>query len=288
MYLPDGFEGAVVACIPVIVKARPMDASGRRVVEVEASCEAIDYDGDIVMQKALIDSAPSFVATGHLDLDHKSEFGARLGIPDPTSYIVGRPLEVTAGADGRTFVKGEISRSIDGQNDPVRNRYDEFWASLQRDPPVMWFASIYGWPTDLDDCSAGQCSASGATRYVIKGIDWRSLAFTQAPKNTSLKSPTRIVTAKAYMAELAKAQGLDTSLPPTAKLPDTVADAAQPCPNCEVHKAPSVLGYRKHFAACKGCSEGMSDILAHAVMHRHFMGQGLPFAGPNVGPTAGL
>lgn len=280
MFLPDGFDGAVVARIPALIKARPMDVSGRRIVEVEASCEAVDYDGDVVLQKALLDSAATFVATGHLDLDHKSEFGARLGIPDPTSYIVGYPLEVTAGPADRTFVKGEISRSLDGRDDPVRHRYDEFWASLQRNPPVMWFASIYGWPTDLEDCADGVCSRTGATRYVIKGIDWRSLAFTQAPKNTSLQSPTRIVMAKAYLAEMAKAQGLDVPLPPTARLPDTMADAAQPCPNCAVHEAPSVMGYRKHFAACKGCSEGMSDILAHAVMHRHFMGQGLPMLAP--------
>jgi hypothetical protein len=274
MYLPDGFDGAIVARIPALVKAHPMDVSGRRIVTVESSNEAVDYDGDVVLQKALLDSAASFIATGHLDLDHKSEFGARLGIPDPSSYIVGRPLEVTPGPEGRTFVKGEISRSLDGTNDPVRHRYDEFWASLQRDPPVMWFASIYGWPTDLEDCTAGQCS-QGATRYVIKGIDWRSLAFTQAPKNTTLKSHTQIVMAKAYLSEMAK----DLPLPPSARLVETLSEAAQPCPNCGVHNAPSVLGYRKHFSTCKGCSEGMSDILAHAVMHRRYMGQSGGVAG---------
>lgn len=261
----DLLDKAFVARIPAVIKARPQETGGRRIVEVQASCEAIDYDGDVVLQEALLKSANTFVATGHLDIDHLSEFGARLGIPDPSSYIVGRPLDVRAGSGRTTFVEGEISRSMDGHSDPVRNRYDEFWSSLQRDPPVMWFSSIYGWPTDIDDCTKGLCTSTGATRYVIKAIDWRSLAFTRAPKNTSLHSPTRILSAKAHLAELAKA------LVPTVQLPNTIEDAAQPCPTCHVHEAPSLLGYRKHFAACKGCSPEMSDILGHAVMHRHAM-----------------
>lgn len=274
----DLLDRALVARIPVIVKARAPEPNGRRIVEVEASTETVDLDGDIVLQDALLKSAETFVATGHLDIDHLSEFGARLGIPDPASYIVGRPLEVRAGPNRTTFVEGEISRSLDGRVDPVRNRYDEFWASLRRDPPVMWFSSIYGWPTDMDDCTAGVCAHTGATRYVIKSIDWRSLAFTRAPKNTSLRSPTRVVTAKSYMLELAKA------IPPTSKLPDTVADAAKPCPNCEVDKAPSLLGYRRHFAVCKGYPDGMSDLLAHAMMHHHNMQRSLPLIAPNLQP----
>jgi hypothetical protein len=139
----------------------------------------------------------------------------------------------------------------------------------------MWFSSIYGWPTDLDDCTAGACATAQvkATRYVIKAIDWRSLAFTRAPKNTGLRSPARILSAKSYMAELAK------SLPPTAELPNTIDDAAAPCPNCEVHKTPSLLGYRMHFAKCKMLSEGASDILAHALMHHTNMQRSLPRPG---------
>lgn len=283
--LADVLERAVVARLPAVIKAREPDASGRRIVEVECSSEAVDLDGDVVLRKALLDSAGSFVATGHLDIDHLSEFGARLGIVDPSSYIVGRPLAVRAGAGSSTFVEGEISRSLDGRFDPARNRYDELWASLRRDPPVMWFSSIYGWPTDMDDCTEGSCAAHPeAKRFVIKAIDWRSLAFTRAPKNTSLRSPTRIVTAKSYVLELMK------SLPtvPTAKLPDTIEEAAQPCPNCGVHKAPSLLGYRAHFAKCAGFPNGMSDILAHAMMHRHNMQRSLPLVAPNLGSVSGL
>jgi hypothetical protein len=266
--MDDILDKAIVAQIPVIIKAQPQEASGRRLIEVQASNEAVDMDGDVVMQDALLKSASSFIATGHLDIDHLSEFGYRLGIPDPSSYIVGRPLNVTKGPNNSTFVEGEISKSIDGRVDPQRNRYDEFWLSLQRNPPVVWFASIYGWPSDMADCSKGECHANGAARYLIKSMDWRSLAFTRSPKNTALTSPTRIVTAKSYVLELAKA------FPMLAKaVPQNMVDLWRDgqCPDCAVHTMPSLLGMRQHFVACKGFPVDTSDILAHAMMHKIHM-----------------
>lgn len=279
-FAEDFLDRAVVASFPAVIKAFTLAADGRRVVEVAASTEVVDLDGDVVLQSALLGAAAAFVATGHLDIDHLSEFGDRLGIPDPSSYIVGRPLEVIAGPGRTTLVKGEISRALDGASDPRNNRYDEFWASLHRDPPVIWYSSIYGFPgQDTVDCTEKSCGASGAKRYLIKSIDWRSLAFTRSPKNTALASPARIVTAKSYMAEMVKTR----RLPPTAELPNTIEEAAQPCPNCEVHKAPSLLGYRHHFAICKGYSAGPSDLLAHACMHKCNMIRAMPFAGSPAG-----
>lgn len=269
------FARAVVARLPALVKARTPDGTGRRIVSVEASTEEVDTDGDVVWQQALLDSAPDFVAKGHLDLDHKSEFGDRLGIPDPASYIVGRPLSVQAAAGGHTFVEGEISRSRDGSYDPAHNHYDEFWGSLMMDPPAQWYASIYGFPTDLDDCTKGLRSSTGATRFVIKSIDWRSLAFTRTPKNTALKGAARIVTAKAFLAELVAAKAETLTPPSTLPLdvPQTMDDAyaASVCKACGVHETPSLLGYRRHFVKCVGASPGTADLLAHAVMYRRAM-----------------
>jgi len=268
-------DRAIVAQFPTLIKARPAESSGRRIVEVEASTEAIDVDGDCILQDALLKSAASFVNTGHLDIDHLSEFGYRMGIPDPSSYIIGRPLDVRAGPNRTTFVEGEISRSIDGRVDPVRNRFDEFWQSLQRDPPVIWFSSIYGWPVDLEDFSKSAASGGSTgepiTRYLIKSIDWRSLAFTRSPKNTALTSHARIVTAKSYMAELAKAYGDGAE---TTGM--TALSQAAICPVCAVHTLPSLLGYRQHFAACRRMSAGMADIWAHAIMHQVNMARAAP------------
>jgi hypothetical protein len=275
MELADDFlSRAIVAQIPCVIKARAPDVSGRRIVVVEASTEQVDLDGDVILQQALMKSANAFVANGHFDIDHLSEFGARLGIANPASYIIGRPLEVTAESGGRTFVRGEIARSSDGKFDPAVNRYDEFWASLQCDPPVRWFSSIYGFPSDLEDCKAGSCP-SGATRYVIKSLDWRSLAFTRNPKNTALSSPARIVTAKAFMAELAKSLEMSGSpympAPPLPPVPGSMNDvwSNKSCPNCQADSFPSLYGYRQHFAKCMGHPPGVADLLANATMYRH-------------------
>ena len=274
----DILDRAIVARIPVLVKARAPEAHGRRIVEVESSTEEVDADGDVVMQDALLNSAQTFIATGHLDIDHKSEFGERLGIPDPASYIVGRPIDVKAMPYRRTFVEGEIRRSLDGSDDPVRNRYDEFWASLRSDPPVQWFASIYGFPTDLDDCTRGACPGSRATRFVIKSIDWRSLAFTRMPTTTAIKGAARIVTAKAFLADLvaAKAREMAAAMPPgppvsaLLAVPNTMDDvyARADCLGCRVQDAPSLVGYRRHFEKCVGMAPGCADLAAHATMYR--------------------
>jgi hypothetical protein len=265
----DMLDRALVVRWPALIKAVTPDSSGRRIVECESSTEVMDMDGDVVMQKALLDSAEAFIATGHLDIDHKSELGHRMipPIADPSAYIVGRPLEVRAAEGGRTFVKGEIDRARDGAFDP-NSHADALWASLMREPPVKWYASIYGFPTDLDDCTRGACGASpAASRFVIKAIDWRSLAFTRTPKNTALSSPTRIVTAKAYVAELMKSAYPEGAV---QSIPQTMDDAyaAADCPGCRVQEEPSLLGYRQHFEKCRGYPTGAADVMAHALMHK--------------------
>jgi hypothetical protein len=268
----DLLDRAFVLRVPAIIKARPAEPGGRRIVEVGASTEQIDADGDVVLQEALLKSATSFVGSGHLDIDHISEFGYRMGIPDPSSYIVGRPLDVRKGPDSSTIVEGEISRALDGRVDPARNRFDEFWQSLQRDPPVVWFSSIYGWPTDLEDFSKVASYAGGPTRYLIKSLDWRSLAFTRSPKNTGITSAARIISAKSYIRELAKAHpwGIPMSMPEISKF--------GVCETCGVHTEPSLLGYRRHFTACKGCTPDMADVFAHALMHQTNMSRAGAFS----------
>jgi hypothetical protein len=269
----DLLERAIIAQVPALIKARPAEAGGRRIVEVEASTEVTDIDGDVVLQDALLKSASSFIATGHLDIDHLSEFGHRMGIPDPSSYIIGRPLDVRSGPNRTTFVEGEISKAIDGRVDTVRNRFDEFWQSLQRNPPVVWFSSIYGWPTDFDDFTAKAEPGSPVKRYLIKAIDWRSLAFTRSPKNTALTGQARIITAKSYVLELAKAYARD----PEREFADMIALAkAASCPLCSISTFPSLQGYRQHFIVCKGVPIGLADVYAHAAMHKVRMQRAFP------------
>lgn len=250
---------AIILDLPVIVKAS-LD-NGRRMVEVEASNENVDQEGDVILQDALLSAAPEFIASGALDIDHLSEFGERLGIKNPTSYIVGRPIEVKDIGGKRTSVVGEIARNRDSVSRPQQYKHDEFWESLQSIPPVAWRASVYGFPTHdgLVKCEDGTC-AHGARRYLIKGFRWKSLAFTRRPQNDSLVSPARIVTAKSYLGEMAKLHPREVS---------SMMDAwnLRECPECQAHLFPSTPAYRNHFSQCLGLPEGNAEILANAVMN---------------------
>ena len=52
---------AVCVSVPTIIKSRVEKASGRRIVEVEASSQEVDSEGDVILQSALLNSAQEFV-----------------------------------------------------------------------------------------------------------------------------------------------------------------------------------------------------------------------------------
>lgn len=268
--VPDG----IVIGLPCLIKAKK--SGDKRIVEVEASNEFADSEGDIILQKALLDSADYFIKSGNIDIDHLSELGHRLGIPDPTSYVIGRPTEVKDLGEGRTGVIGEIRRSADGKVDTAKNKYDEFWESLQTSPPVTWLASIYGFPKSdqVVDCRTGTC-ADGATRFLVKGIEWRSLAMTRNPINTSLKGHARIVSAKSFAAAL-KSYG--TVLPSPAaiewKFPPRSCDElwgqyqrhiSKDCPSAGPD-GKSRACFKDHFTYCCGLDSDSAELLSNALM----------------------
>lgn len=266
-------EGIIIG-LDAVVKARPA-ADGRRLIEVEASNQVCDSEGDVILQKALLDSAPAFVKTGHIDIDHISEIGARFGIPDPTSYIIGRPTDVKDIGDKRTAVVAEIMRAGDGSFSPERNRYDAFWKSLQSDPPVAWRASIYGFPkseSDVVDCREQTCEL-GAKRYLIKGLDWRSLAVTRNPINTAIKGVAHIVTAKAWIDAVSKDYGAGMTPISLLSVPRNMDELwgqyqrhiAKDCPYAA--GVNTTATFKDHFSFCCGAPTEVADVLAHALMH---------------------
>ncbi len=263
------WDDPLIFSMPCIIKSQ--ESGGRRLIQVEASCQTVDLEGDVIMQKALLDSASSFVANGHLDIDHKSEpaIARRLGITNCEHYIVGRPYEVVDGGDGRTFVKGEISRSRDGGFDPKNNMADMLWDSLQRKPPVVWYASIFGYPVKglTKNCRSGNCEM-GARRFLIQGMNWKSLALTRNPVNNSLKGEAKIITAKAWAEKntIGMPMGGLSSL-------KSCMEGGHGCPNCGgvLQKAPSLTAWRRHFTACSGMDENTSEICSHAALYKKLL-----------------
>lgn len=288
----DGF----VVELPCLVKASP-DSSGRRMIEVEASNEIVDQEGDVITQIALLDAAPAFLRSGILDQDHISEIGGRLGIPSPSDWIVGVPSEVKDIGKGRTAVIGELHQPIPG----VITKADEIWNGLIKDPPVRWRASIYGFPKGNDgfvDVRVQKCPEyPAARRYVVKAMTWKSLALTRNPINDAITGSARIVTMKSYVDAL---RLLDPSFGGAVKGYDLgYMGASQPfamsgvaaamlaprsrleamahfshhmekgkCPHVgmDAPLGKSVASFRQHFANCCGLSEGEADLMALALM----------------------
>ena len=277
-------DDAYLIDLPMLVKATPHD--GRRIVEVEASNEAVDSEGDVVLQKALLDGAVEFLNKGHLDIDHLSEIGSRIGIRNTAEWIVGVPLEVRDMGKGRTVVRGELHKEVPGKV----SKADELWESLMRDPPVRWRASIFGYPKGPNgfvDASIEKCAeAPDALRYVVKSLDWRSLAFTRNPINDSITGSARIVTAKSHIAEMIlKGGGAygDLVAPPlsmtggsffpprnrfelTAHHDSHIAKGKCPHAGDNTALGRSVASFRQHFMKCCGMDHGASDIHALALM----------------------
>lgn len=274
-------DTAIFLQIPVIVKAREED--GRRLVEVEASNEVKDSEKDIIKQAALLNSADSFVKSGHLDIDHLSEIGDRLGIQRPSDYIVGVPTKVKDLGGGRTGVVGELHQK-------GRAKADELWDSLKAMPPVRWQASIYGFPIpgQIVDCRVAKGGDFPEdTRYIVNGIDWRSLAFTRNPVNTAIKGAAQIVTAKSMLAIMKARMPFDmekSSVETMVSMPAPVDYILSPrnreelmghylyhikrgrCPFNDTGRS-SIVDFTNHFCQCCGDPEWEADIKALALMH---------------------
>lgn len=198
---------AVIVQFPILIKAHI--ASGKRILTLESSCTSLDSEGDVITQDALLKSAEYYLEEGHIDIEHYSELGKLpqydwLGIRDPDSWIVGKPVEVIDLGNYRTGIKAEIYQSPDGKIDPFVNKYDWVWQKILNEPG-MWKASVYGYPgNDTQDggCVIGTDGQVCATRYLIKSFRWHSTALTRNPINKSLKYPVQIVTAKSFAAKL--------------------------------------------------------------------------------------
>lgn len=162
-----------------MLKATPFEEAGKRYVYIEASDETRDLQGEIVLAKALAESADYYLRYGNLDLDHYTQIGAKAGIPNYEAYEIGRPVEVTA-RDGATFVKGQIYSG----GGAAGERANTFWSSLTEiDPPARWYPSVGGAimekGTTIDPKTMKKCA-------VIKQVRWTNIGFSKTPVNPSV------------------------------------------------------------------------------------------------------
>ena len=208
-----------------------------------------------------------------IDIDHFGEIGHRLGIANPESYIIGRPLEVKDIGGKRTSVVGEIRRAANGVHNPALNKYDMIWDALSSKPPIEYRASVYGFPKagSVIDCRNNSCD-SPATRFHIKAMDWKSLALTRSPVNTKIKGSARIVKASAFLFELAKSLNMhmpdfESSPPsPNSNNPNGSPFDAGTNPESSTHVPPAISPSGAPGSSITASQEGPSTPLAAPLM----------------------
>jgi hypothetical protein len=178
-------EEALLDAVPAflgvsdMLKATPREEGGVRFVYLEASNEAVDYQGEVVLAKALADSADYYLRYGNLDLDHFTQIGAKQGIPNYELYEIGRPVDVRA-RDGKTFVKGQVYSGTG----PAAERANGFWSSLvDLNPPARWYPSVGG---KVITKSVAIDPVSKAKRAIISQVRWTNIGFSKTPVNLSV------------------------------------------------------------------------------------------------------
>lgn len=182
--------------ISQMLKATPVVDNGNRFIYLEASNEVLDQQNEIILAKALEDSASYFLKFGNLDIDHYTQIGAKAGIPNYELYEIGRPVDVTV-KDGTTFVKGQISSG----SGPAAEKANAFWSSLtELNPPARWYPSVGG---AVIEKSVVIDPDTKAKRAVIKKVRWSNIGFSKTPVNANLATVSTVpfgALAKSYGA----------------------------------------------------------------------------------------
>lgn len=162
-----------------MLKATPATEGDERVIYLEASNEARDYQGERVMAKALAESAGYFERYGNFDIQHRSMIGLASGDPDYHLHEIGRPERVRVDSD-RTFVKG-IVFSGEGR---VAEAANNFWDSLTRlQPAQRWYPSVGGKIQEIK--KAIDPETQQPTRCITKVI-WSNVGFSRTPVNPAV------------------------------------------------------------------------------------------------------
>lgn len=172
---------AVPAMISVtdLLKATPVQDGGDRFIYLEASNESLDQQGEVVLAKALAESAQYFLKFGNLDIDHYTQIGAKAGIPNYELFEIGRPIDVKV-ENGTTFVKGQIYSGSGAAADKA----NAFWASLtELNPPARWYPSVGGAVLEKAVVIDPETKARKA---VIKKVRWSNIGFSKTPVNADL------------------------------------------------------------------------------------------------------
>lgn len=169
--------------IDLMLKARPSTEGGERFIYVEASREDRDQQGEIVLAKALQESADHFTRFGVIDLDHKSmpSVARQYGIENPEEWAIGQPVEVRFDS-GTTFVKAQLYSG----DTPMATRANMVWDRLTKlTPAARYYASVGG---SVLAKAIKIDPKTGEKIPVVTKTRWNNLALTTSPVCQHLES----------------------------------------------------------------------------------------------------
>lgn len=145
----------------------------------EASNEDVDHQNEIVLQKALTDSAEYFKRHGNIDLSHFTLLGPKQGIPDYMTYEIGKPVDVRVGGKS-TFVKAELYQG----DSPMAKNANLVWDSVTKQrPPSRWYPSVGGAVLHKSIQFNPETKSNVA---VVDKVRWCNLALDRTPVNRTV------------------------------------------------------------------------------------------------------
>lgn len=176
-------------CFETMMKARPAMEGDDRIIYVEASTEAKDQQGEIVLSKALRESLDVFMKFGVVDLDHKSmpSVAQKYGIPqeDCPKWIVGQPVAVKFDGE-KTLVKARLRQG----DTPLAEQANQIWDGLTKlNPPDRYYASVGG---SVLAREIRLDPSNGDRIPVITKTRWNNLALSLQPVNQHLNAATTV------------------------------------------------------------------------------------------------
>jgi hypothetical protein len=163
-----------------MLKATPATEGMDRIIYVEASKEAKDIEGEIVLSKALKESAEYFLKFGVLDLDHKSmpSVAQKFGLI-PEEWAIGQPMAVRFDGD-MTFVKAKLYAG----DTPLATKANNVWDGMTKlNPPARYYASVGGQVLGREIRIDPQ---TGDKIPVVSKTRWNNLALSSSPVNPHL------------------------------------------------------------------------------------------------------
>lgn len=162
-----------------MLKATPSEEGGERILYIEASNEDVDHQNEVVLQKALAESASYFLRHGNIDLSHYTILGPKSGIPNFMEYEIGKPVDVSI-TGRQTFVKAQLYRG----ESPMAKNANMVWDSLTRQsPPSRWYPSVGG---SVLEKSVKLDPKTGDKIAVVSAVRWNNIALDRCPVNRTV------------------------------------------------------------------------------------------------------